>query len=198
MKTRISIFVWLVSFISLVALGSCGANQMSQAYNLTKCDYSYHSIADVTLSGTNLSRSLSPIALLQLTSLLSGDIPQTLPLQMTLKINVKNPQVTPAQMQGLAYSIAVDDIDLTQGAINQAFSVAAGETQILPIELSVDLATLIRKNSQESILNIARNIAGISSQRSKITLQLRPTFSIAGTSVTSPIAYPVSFYVGGK
>lgn len=198
MNKKQTIFTLLIAVFSMVFLSNCSVNQVSQAYNLTKCDYSYHSITDISLSGNKLGRSLSPVTILQLSSLLSGEIPATLPLQLTLNINVSNPQSSTAQMQGLSYAVAVDDIDLTQGSINQVFSVASGETKQLPINIDVDLAALMRQNTQKSILNIIQNIAGLSQEKSKVTVQLRPTFMVGGTPITSPISYPISFYIGGK
>lgn len=191
----------LVSMLAIVTLmTSCDvAQQAMGAYNMTKCEYSYHSVDNLSLSGVKLSGglSLSPANLLKLSSLLSGNA-SSIPLDMTLNVNVKNPNTTAALLNGLAYVISIDDIEFTTGQLQQQLNIASGATSVIPIRIGVDLATLMRNNSKDAVLNIARNIVGISGSKSKVTLQLKPTFMLGSTPVTSPVYYPVSFSFGGK
>lgn len=194
MKTKkyLSIFILLWVFVV-----GCNVQQVSEAYNMTKCDYSFRSVDNLTLAGVRLDEGLSPVAMLQFSSLLTGT-PSSIPLNMTLNINVKNPQSGTARLQGLSYSLSIDDIDFTQGSISNTFSISSGATEILPIHIALDLATLIKQNSKDAMVNIARNIAGLSGEKSKVTLRIRPSFVVGSNLVTSPVAYPVTFYLGGK
>ena len=133
-------------------------------------------MSNLTLSGMNLNSSgLSAMNILKLTSILTGKS-SSIPLNMTLNINVKNPNTTAAMLNGLQYIINIDDIQFTTGQLNQQLNIASGSTSVLPLNIGVDLATLMKNNSKDAILNIAKNIAGISGNKSKVTLQLKPTF----------------------
>jgi LEA14-like dessication related protein len=155
-------------------------------------------MGNLTLSGIKLNQqNLSAINILKLTSILTGTA-TSIPLNMTLNINVKNPNNSAALLNGLDYIINIDDIEFTSGKLDQSLNVAAGATSVLPLTLGVDLAALIKNNSKDAVLKIAKNLAGISGDMSRITLQLKPTFLIGNTPITSPIYYPVSFSFGGK
>jgi len=173
------------------------AKQFGNAFNFTQCKFNYNSITNLSLSGTNLSRGLTAANILQLTSLLMGNAP-SIPLDFTLNLDVTNPNQSAAALNGLQYILNIDDVQFTTGTINQSFSVAGGGTQVLPLQIGFDLATLLKGDSKNAILNIAKNFLGIGNQKSNVTLQLKPSFNIGGYPLTSPTYIPVSFAFGGK
>lgn len=199
MKQKLIALVSLFAFI--MGFSGCGTvgNDLNGAYNMTQCKYAYNSIADVAVSGINITSgaSLSPINLVKLTTILAGN-PSSIPLNFTVNMNVTNPNQTPALLNKLQYAVSIDDIHFTDGILNQAVNIAGGETQTIPIAVGVDVATLMKNNSQSALLNIVKNIAGISDEKSTVSLSLRPTFNIGGQPITSPITFPVSFTFGGK
>ncbi len=170
---------------------------LSSAYNITKCEYNYRSISNLSLSGMNLSNGVSLTNIPKVVSVLSGTA-SSIPLDFILNLDIKNPNATAAALNGLQYIISVDDIQFTTGQVNQAMSIASGATQTLPLNIGVDLATLMKGNSKSAVENIAKNFLGIGSQKSNVTVQIKPTFLIGNTPVTSPMYIPVNFSFGGK
>lgn len=193
----------VISFLSLIlVLSGCGTtvgNDLAGAYNMTQCKYAYNSISNLSVSGINLTSgtALSPLNLVKLTTVLAGN-PSNIPLNFTVNMNVTNPNATPALLNKLQYEVSIDDIHFTNGLLEQAINIPGGGTQTIPLTVGVDVATLMKNNSQTALLNIVKNIAGISGDKSTVSLSLRPTFNIAGQPVTSPIAIPLSFTFGGK
>lgn len=192
----------LVPFMALIlALSGCGtaSNDLVGAYNMTQCKYAYNSLSDITVSGVNITSgtSLSPLNLVKLTTVLAGN-PSSIPLNFTVNMNVTNPNQTPALLNKLQYEVSIDDIHFTNGVLDQAINIPGGGTQTLPLTVGIDVATLMKNNSQTALLNIVKNLAGISGEKSTVSLNLRPTFNIAGQPITSPIAIPLSFSFGGK
>ncbi|SHF77439.1 LEA type 2 family protein [Dysgonomonas macrotermitis] len=188
----------LVLFVSILFSG-CGTtgNSLSSAYNLTQCEYEYKNISNLTVSGMNLSNGISATNLPKLISILGGTA-SSIPMNFTLNLDIKNPNTATAALNGLQYVISIDDIQFTTGQVNQALNIAGGSTQTLPLNIGVDLATLMTGDSKNAVQNIAKNFIGIGSQQSNVKVQLKPTFVIAGQSITSPVAIPVSFTFGGK
>ena len=178
---------------------SCSSLQqgLSSTYNMINCDYSYKSISGMSISGMNLSKGLSVTSIPKLTSILSGSA-TSIPLNFILNLNIKNPNQSAAMLNGLQYVVSIDDIQFTTGSINQALNIAAGQTQTLPISIGVDLASLMKSNSKDAVLNIAKNLAGIGTQESNVNVQLKPTFMIGTVPVTSPMYIPVNFSIGGE
>ena len=194
MKKRI--FALVVIAVSLIGCSNLQQG-LSGTYNMINCEYSYKSISGMSISGMNLSNGLSITSIPKITSILKGSA-TSIPLDFTLNLNIKNPNQSAAMLNGLQYVISIDDIQFTTGSVNQALNIAAGQTQTLPLSIGVDLANLMKNNSKDAILNIAKNLAGIGSQKSNISVQLKPTFMIGTVPVTSPIYIPVNFSFGGS
>ena len=171
---------------------------MSNAYNLIQCEYSYKSIAGLTLNGVNLqnTNSISSLNPLTAASLLAAFSSNSLPLQFTLNLNVKNPGKNIAALSGMQYILEIDDVQMTQGMLNQSFSVAAGQTSTMPVAISFDLKKALSGQSADAVKNLAFNFVGLGDTASKVTLKLRPSMMIGEQTVTSPVYIPVSFSYG--
>jgi len=129
-------------------------------------------------------------------SILNGSA-SSIPLNFTLNLDVKNPNTGAAAFQALQYIVSIDDVNVTTGNFNKAFSVGGGETKILPMELGLDIASLMKSNSKDAVLNIVKNFIGINDKASKVTVQLKPSFKVGEQAFTSPVYIPVSFSFGG-
>lgn len=190
-----------LSILLLVVFASygCGSLESSlrNSYNMVNCEYSYNSVSDITVDGMNLSSGLNPLSIMKLTSLLTGKA-SSIPLGFTVNLNVKNPSQSAAALHGMQYVISIDDVQFTNGTINQSLHISGGDTQTLPLTIGVDLITLMQNNSKDAIVNIAKNFLGMSDKKSKVSLQLKPSFLIGNQTITSPIYFPVSFTFGGK
>lgn len=186
------------SLFVFIFLSGCNVSKdLTSAYNMTQCKYSYKSISGLTISGMNLSNGFSAAYIPKLTSILSGNA-SSIPLNFTLNLNVNNPNQSQAVLNGLQYIISIDDVQFTTGKVNQSLNIEAGSTQILPLTIGVDVATLMKGESKSAIQNITKNFIGIGSKESKVTVQLKPTFVIGGQPISSPVYIPVSFSFGGK
>ncbi|NDW08347.1 LEA type 2 family protein [Dysgonomonas sp. 520] len=189
----------VMTTITISGCGTSVGNSLMGAYNMTQCEYSYNSISNLSVSGVNLGSgsSLSAANVLKLTSLLTGNA-SSIPMNFTVNLNVKNPNQTAALLSGLQYNIKIDGINFTNGALNQSLNIPSGGTQNLPLTIGMDVASLMKSNTQSSVLNIVKNFIGIGSEKSNVTLELKPSFNIGGQSIMSPVAVPVSFSFGGK
>lgn len=193
MKKRI-----LALLVVVATLVSCDSVQQSlkSTYNMVNCEYNYKSISGLTVSGINVSNGLSLTAIPKITSILTGSA-SSIPLNFNLNLDIKNPNQSAAMLQGLQYILSIDGIQFTTGSINQSLNIAAGQTQTLPLSIGVDLASLMKSNSKDAVVDIAKNFLGMGSKKSEVSLQLKPSFNVGGTSIASPIYIPVSFSFGG-
>jgi len=183
--------------ILLLSFSGCDvAKQVGGAYNITQCKYDFQSISNLTLSGMDLSKGVSLAYIPQITSILSGSA-SSIPLNLTLNLDVKNPNQSAALLNGLQYILSIDNVQFTTGTLNQSLNIPAGGNQLLPLQIGVDLATLLKGESKNAVQNIAKNFLGMSNQKSNVTLQLKPTFMIGGQPIVSPVYIPVNFSFGG-
>lgn len=173
------------------------AKQLSGTYNMTQCKYEYQSISGLSLAGINLQNvnnisSLNPLNAAKLLAAFTSSS-GNLPLNFTLNLNVTNPGVQTALLNGLSYILEIDGIEMTQGLLNKQIQVAAGGTSVLPVELAFDLKKVLSGQSLEAMKNLAFNFAGIGTASSNVTFRLKPNFNIGGKTISSPNYIPVSF-----
>ncbi len=198
-KNFIQLFLLIALIMGLSGCGTTVQNDLLGAYNMTQCKYAYNSLSNISVSGVQLTsgNTLSALNLAKLTTVLASN-PSSIPLNFTVNMDVTNPNTSAALLNKLQYEVNIDDIHFTNGTLDKVVNIAGGATQTIPLTVGIDVATLMQNNSQTALLNIVKNIAGISGEKSTVSLSLRPTFNIAGQLVTSPVAIPVSFSFGGK
>ena len=192
----------LVRFLFFVALTitfvSCEvARQAQGVYNLASCKYTYRSMTGVSVAGVNPS-NMSPFDAPKILSLLTGNA-SSLPVGFTLNLDVQNPNTTEALLSGMDYVLAVDGVNFTSGSVANQLSVPAGGSGSLPLAMLFDMATLLKGDAREASSKMVRNLIGMGGgESSAITLNIRPSFMVAGHKIISPVYIPINFNVGGK
>lgn len=190
----------LISSLILLLTNCSLLDQISGAFRFSQCEYTYNSVKDIQLSGINLgdgsSISLSNFA--SISSILSGGNLQTIPFSMTLNMNVKNPNPTAAFLNGLDYTIEVNELEFTSGKIDTPIRIEPGETEILSIAIGVDLKNLINRYSRNRVAKEMRSFLGLSSDETKVAVKLWPTLTVGNKPMKAPAPIPVVFTFGGK
>jgi len=164
---------------------------------MTQCKYQYDSISRLNLAGIDLSKGVNPTAVPKVLALLGGKN-SSVPLSLTLNLGVTNPNNNPAALSGLDYILKIDNVEFTRGALNQSLNIGANSKGLLPLAISFDLATLLSGDSKNAVENIVKNFIGIGNEKSKVTLQIRPSMRVGNKAIPSPQYIPVSFSFGGK
>jgi hypothetical protein len=190
-----------------IATTSCDVlKQVASTYNMVNCKYDFRSLTGVSVAGINVSQGLSLLDAPKIMNLLSGNA-ASIPVNCTVNLAVQNPNATDAILNGMDYALAIDGVDFTSGSVAQQLSVAPGGEGTLPLAMAFDVATLLKGESRDAVMGVVRNLAGLSglgalgggsSEPSQVTLNIRPSFNVAGTKVSSPVMIPVSFSFGGK
>ena len=179
-------------------LSGCGIlKQLESAYNFTECKYTYNSITKLSISGIDVTNGISLLSVPKILSILSGQ-ETSIPLNFNLNLDVANPNTSAAIMNGLEYILSIDGIQFTTGSINQSVNIPAGGQQVLPLNIGLDLKTLLTGATGDAALSIVKNFIGLGDQQSNIKLQIKPTFTVSGYAIPSPAYIPVSFSFGGK
>ncbi|MDR0412542.1 MAG: hypothetical protein LBH61_01875 [Dysgonamonadaceae bacterium] len=183
-----------------VLMFSCNiAQQVLETYQLTQCKYDYNSISGLTLAGINLqgstnSSALNPLHLAALTTAFSSK-DGSLPLSFTLNLDVANPGIQTALLNGLEYVLEIDSREMTAGSLEQKLQIDGGKKAVLPIKMSFDLKKTLSGESLESIKNLAFNFAGIGNKPSNVTVRLKPNMMIGNHLIPSPSYIPITFQI---
>jgi len=190
----------LTLLLIVVTFTSC--DYIKSAYQLKNCEYTYNSIGGIKVAGIDFSSGTSGIFqmsnLTKIANLIAGNF-SDLPLQMTVNVNVKNPGTVAAGISNVKYDMAIDDIDVATGDIQQALRVEPGQTVVMPVNVNTNLANLLNETNRTQVVSIVKNFVGLTDQASTIKLRLRPTIAQGKSSsgITLP-AIPVTFSYNGK
>ncbi len=187
------------------ATTSCDVlKQVQSTYNMVNCKYDYRSLTGVSVAGINVSQGLTLLDAPKIINLLSGGA-TSIPVGCTVNLDVQNPGADAAVLSGMDYVLSIDGVDFTSGSVSRQFSIAPGATEVLPLAMAFDVATLLSGDSRDAVVGVVRNLAGMSGvpsiradEPSKVTLNIRPSFNVAGRRVSSPVMIPVNFSFGGK
>ena len=191
---------FLITFCLIAT--SCGLqNQVAQLANLAKCEYRLGKLSDIQLAGVTLDNytNTSQLNLTDAARIATAYLGGTLPMNMTLHLDVKNPNTGSAAMNKVDYILGLEGQEITHGVIANGFSVAANSTGTLPIGISVDLKKVMVGKSKEGIINLLLNLAGQKAKPSNVNLQIKPSFTIAGQALEYPNYFTVNTtFQGGK
>ena len=192
----------ILIFIAAVLLNGCDVmNRIGGAYQLSQSEYKYNSLNDIQLAGIMLGNS-SNISLSNLASiatvLAGGNNRQTIPFNMTLNMDVTNPNTKAAFLDALDYAIAINDMEFVEGKMDVPIRIEPGETRVVPIPVSVDLKSLMNRYSQERVASEMSSFLGVTRNETTVSVKLWPKFTVGNTLVKVPAPIPVEFKFGGR
>ncbi|KAA6301846.1 MAG: hypothetical protein EZS26_002009 [Candidatus Ordinivivax streblomastigis] len=184
----------IIVFIGLsMMLFSCDVvQQLAGGYQLTQCKYEYNSISGISLNGITTQNLSNPLNLAKITTAFASPN-GSFPLNFTLNLDVTNPGMQSAILNGLGYILEIDGHQMTTGSLSQKLQIDGGQKTVLPINMTFDLKQVLSGESLESIKNIALSFAGIGSASSDVTVKLQPSLLIGNKVLNTPTYIPVSF-----
>jgi len=182
----------LIGFAAFLLNGCDVMRQIGSAYNMTHCTYAFNSVTKLSIVDIDLKRQLSPIDMLKITPILTGAT-KNVPMKLSVDIDITNPNMAEAGLQGLLYILSIDGVQFTTGQVKDAVSVPSLTTKTMGLNLGCDLATLLSGTSKDAVINIVKNIAGIGNEKSKVKLEIKPSFKMGSQIMTSPVYIPLEF-----
>ncbi len=164
------------------------ARQAQQASNLANCDFRIRSVEKVNLAGVELQyiRSVSDLQLSDVALILAGFTSPVFPLSLQLNLEGRNPNTTAAGLNRLEWILFIDDIQMTSGILDQPVTIPALSTSAIPVQVGLDLKTVLSGKSSTAMLNFCMNLAGVGNMPTRFKIKLKPTLIIAGTAITYP------------
>ncbi len=180
---------FLLFLIMMVPFTGCNiARQAQQASNLANCDFRIRSVEKVNLAGVELQyiRSVSDLQLSDVALILAGFTSPVFPLSLQLNLEGRNPNTTAAGLNRLEWILFIDDIQMTSGILDQPVTIPALSTSAIPVQVGLDLKTVLSGKSSTAMLNFCMNLAGVGNMPTRFKIKLKPTLIIAGTAITYP------------
>jgi hypothetical protein len=183
--------LWLISALFLVVFAFSGCASVMQQLNgmatLTKCQFRLASVEGTTLAGISLQGDASQMGVMSLLKLQETFATGTLPLRFTLYVEVKNPNTSAAGMSQMEWTLYMDGNPLTNGVLVKSVSIAPNNgVGVLPVEVQLDLKKALSGKNLDSMINLAKNVAGEGTQPTRLTMQVKPSMKVGRQELQYP------------
>lgn len=172
-------------------LGSCTfwdnlANNISSIANLANCEYSLKNVSNVTVAGVNVKNIVGGnISATDVVMLASAITTKSIPLNLDVNIDVKNPTANNALLTTMDWALDLASQEFATGTTNQNYSIVANKTTAVPLGVRTDLYRMFSNDGINALKTFASSFTkdGLSSQ---MGLRIRPSVSIANQTIKSP------------
>jgi hypothetical protein len=194
----------------LALVCSCG---LSDAYNLLRCSFRVEATEDFVMAGIPLD-GLDSLSGEQLVTALSCWENGSFPVDFTLEVGIRNPNEgsssgpsIPAELTRFDFDLYLDtsgdgSVDTTRvlsGGLGAPLVVPeGGETEILPLELSLDAFALLSELGPMAVIDLALAIGGIDSDLrdplhlGRVYVRAVPEFDTPLGEITYPTAVTIN------
>ena len=170
-----------ISVVTLLMLSSCSI--YNTITNFSKLKFKLDSVNDYTIAGIPVSEKsqLKDFNALQLIKLSSEFASGKLPVSFKLNVEVKNPNKAESgsgvdiTLKEFPWTLYIDDNETISGSIGSPVLIPGGiETEIIPLEIRLDLMQFFSNKNFDSLLNLALKLSGGESSSSSIKLVASP------------------------
>jgi len=169
----------------LLLAGSISCKQLREMKAMSKCQFRLINIDLLSLDNIDISRIRTPGDLDALTvirlgnSLLSGK----LPLTYRANIESKNPNSENAAINQFELNILFNNVNLVQTVIQERYEVKSGETAKIPVQLTSDIAHIVKG---ESISNVLGWLFPGNDTPAVFTVKIKPSVLVGPVALSYP------------
>jgi hypothetical protein len=177
-----------IALILAVVLGmgtveSCST--LNALAGLSRVQFKLNDVGQLRLAGVDITnkRSVTDFGIMDAANLLNAFRTGTFPLTFTLNVAAKNPNqpsqnnaLSSLQLTQFPWRLLVDGNETISGGIGSPVSIpSGGNTQVIPLQVSLDLKQFFGNRGYDDLLNLALAIAGQGA--AKLQLKAQPTVS---------------------
>ncbi len=171
----------------IVILTSCSA--LKELISFTKCEFRMKSIESIRLAGVNLEgkSSINDFKLTDMAMLTQHAIRGTLPLDVLLYIEAKNPNQQSAAINKVEWIAYIDDMEMMTGFVNERIVIPANNgVGIIPLHIQFDMKKAAESSAGKAIANLALNLMNIGERESRFTIKIKPTILVGSFTLDYP------------
>lgn len=176
--------------LTAIIIQSCGVSrQQQQIKALEKCTYKIRSADNISLAGTDVKRLLNDqnINLGSLPGLALGLLRKDIPLKARLNLEITNPSSNTAGINEFEYKILINRQELAGGFVNQAVNIEPGQSTTVPVDLIANIYPFVTNSKvMNEITEFLQGNKNGGEKKGILTLKIRPSIKVGGTSVKLP------------
>lgn len=172
-----------------------GCSVFSELTAFKKCEFRLYSIQDPAVCGIDMSDRRSPSDFTFLDAQLIGAnlLRGTLPFDITINMEVKNPGTTTAAVNSIEWVAYIDELEVAAGLVERRIEVPpSGGLAIVPVKIHADLIDYMEGNNPKTMMNFALNLVGNSDQPSNLSMKIKPSLLVGGKTIQYPGFFTVT------
>lgn len=178
-----------------IGLGSItGCATVQEIAALRQVRFAFDRISDVRLAGVSAEgrRSYSDLRGDEVARIATAIATREVPIDLVVHLRAENPTTngTTARLHRLDWTMFLDDRELLEGVLNDAYSFEPGSEVDVPLRVRFDALKLYEGGAAD-LFDLALALAGAPGRRKEVRLDLMPTID---TSI-GPIRYPTPITV---
>ncbi|QHT71031.1 hypothetical protein GXP67_32460 [Rhodocytophaga rosea] len=188
-------------FLIFLLLNFTYCKSIRELQSFAKCEFRVATVEGTTLAGVNVQqiRKLTDLNLMQAAKITQSYAGGSLPLSLTVNVDVKNPNATPAAMNSMEWIMLIDDKEIVDGVVNDRIDIAAnGGISKLPIRISTDLRKILSNMSTEEAVNMGLGLSGSGNKPTRVTLKVKPSILVGQTLIKYPGYIKVNHEFGNQ
>ncbi len=177
----------LVFLVIVYTFSSCIT--LKRASTFSKCEFRVNKVEKIALNGIDVMEKtkISELSRMDVAGLLTSIATGPLNMEMTLMVDIKNPNKSTAAMNRIDWIMMIDDFEIMTGSTMKKVVLPPNDAIVtVPIDIKSDLKQVISSGGGPALLGFALNLTGISSNTSRITFKAKPFIKIG----SKDIAYP--------
>jgi hypothetical protein len=144
--------------------------------------------------GIDKKKSIKDFSISDGLNLMNAFKNKKLPADFILNVAAKNPndgsggvKSTVATLTSFDWKLYIDNVETIAGNIAEPVKIpGTGQTEIIPLTMSLDLFKFFGDRGYEGIINLAMALGGVNGSSAKLKLDAKPTVS----TPIGPIPYP--------
>ncbi len=186
--TKTKFALW--SFVLIIGtFVSCSiTDQITQAKQLSRCDFVIMGVQEVHLAGIPLNEGMkrNDLNAGQMIQLAAAIFSVNMPLDFDILLKATNPNDKDAALNKLDYQVLLDDNQLISGSITERIFIPAHDTIIIKIPVNAELFEVLSGKSGDAVVNLGFRLSGQKSNKGIIEIKIKPSIKVGLKDISYP------------
>lgn len=173
------------------AVPFCGCDGVEGIINMLNCKFEVQEITDFTFADVHFDQldSISEISDIDKAKIEAAIAAENAHVNFTLNILGTNPNDADASVEKLQWMLAIDGLDVAEGAITNGFSIPANSSNTLSLVIDANMTDVYKDSVVENVYNLYQDI--VNGEASIATIKIKPTINETEFPDYITVKYPI-------
>ena len=178
----------MLLFTLVVLCFSNGCESIKRGSRFIKCEFRILKVSGLKIGGVDAlnKKSVKDFKLQEGLSLVNQIKQRQLPTELTVDIQVKNPNQEIASLEGFQYVLVIDGKEILSDELKQTIEVGGLQQRVFSVTSRFDLVKAAKNTGYDTLLRLALGMVDSKQQPVKFDLYFRPYLRVLNKKVRYP------------